>query len=47
MIKDAVTKELEIPVLPLEIESFDPRFFDEDQCRRSLNVFKTMLETRQ
>jgi hypothetical protein len=43
MIKDAITKELGIPVLLMEREDFDPRVCNHEQYRRSLEVFKAML----
>jgi benzoyl-CoA reductase/2-hydroxyglutaryl-CoA dehydratase subunit BcrC/BadD/HgdB len=48
MIRDAVTKELGIPVLLMEIESFDSRFFNTkaELYRNQLEVFKTMLVKR-
>ena len=43
MIKNAITKELGIPVLPLEWEGFDPRVYDHEQYKKRFEVFKTML----
>jgi len=43
MIKKAIIKELGIPVLLLERDDFDPRTYSEDQNKRSLELFKTML----
>jgi benzoyl-CoA reductase/2-hydroxyglutaryl-CoA dehydratase subunit BcrC/BadD/HgdB len=43
MIKDAITKELGIPVLLVERDDFDPRVCNHEQYRRSLEIFKTML----
>jgi benzoyl-CoA reductase/2-hydroxyglutaryl-CoA dehydratase subunit BcrC/BadD/HgdB len=43
MIKDAIIKELGIPVLLMEREDFDPRVCNHEQYRRSLEVFKAML----
>jgi benzoyl-CoA reductase/2-hydroxyglutaryl-CoA dehydratase subunit BcrC/BadD/HgdB len=43
MIKDAITKELGIPVLLVERDDFDPRVCNHEQYRRSLEVFKAML----
>ena len=40
LIKDAITKELGIPVLLLEWESFDPRAYNEDQFKRQFELFK-------
>jgi hypothetical protein len=47
--KEAVEKELGIPVLLLEWENFDPRVYKHEEYRRRLEVFKTMLvkKTRQ
>jgi benzoyl-CoA reductase/2-hydroxyglutaryl-CoA dehydratase subunit BcrC/BadD/HgdB len=46
IIKDAVEKELGIPVLLLEWENFDPRVYNHEQFKRRLEVFKTMLMKR-
>jgi benzoyl-CoA reductase/2-hydroxyglutaryl-CoA dehydratase subunit BcrC/BadD/HgdB len=43
IIKDAIIKELGIPVLLQEREDFDPRYYDHDEFKRQLEVFKTML----
>jgi benzoyl-CoA reductase/2-hydroxyglutaryl-CoA dehydratase subunit BcrC/BadD/HgdB len=43
MIKDAITKELGIPVLLVERDDFDPRVCNHEQYKKSLEVFKTML----
>ena len=43
MIEKAIKKELEIPVLLLEWENFDPRVYNHEQYKRRLEVFKTML----
>jgi benzoyl-CoA reductase/2-hydroxyglutaryl-CoA dehydratase subunit BcrC/BadD/HgdB len=43
IIKNALEKELGIPVLLLEYESFDPRVYNHEQLKRRLEVFKTML----
>jgi len=45
LIKDAVTRELGIPVLLLEWENFDPRVYNHEQCRTRLELFKPMLRT--
>jgi hypothetical protein len=47
MIKDAITKELGIPVLMVERDDFDPRVCNHEQYRKSLEVFKTMLTESQ
>jgi benzoyl-CoA reductase/2-hydroxyglutaryl-CoA dehydratase subunit BcrC/BadD/HgdB len=44
IIKDAVEKELGIPVLLLEWEGFDPRAYNHEQYKRRLEAFKTMLK---
>jgi benzoyl-CoA reductase/2-hydroxyglutaryl-CoA dehydratase subunit BcrC/BadD/HgdB len=46
LIKDAITRELGIPVLLLEWENFDPRVYNHEQYKRRLEVFKTMLVKR-
>lgn len=46
MIKDAVEKELGIPVLLLEWENFDPRVYNHEQYKRRLEVFKSMMVKR-
>ena len=46
LIKEAVTKELDIPVLLQERDDFDTRLYDHEQFKRSLEVFKTMLHKR-
>lgn len=44
VIQDAIAKELGIPVLLLEWEDFDSRvYYNEEQFKRRLEVFKTML----
>lgn len=45
-IKEAITKELGIPVLLLERDDFDPRSFNHEQDKRRLEVFKSMLVNR-
>ncbi len=42
--RDAIIRELDIPVLMFEWESFDPRAFDHEQHRAKLEVFRSMLE---
>ena len=46
IIRDAIGKELGIPVLLLEWENFDPRVYNHKQYKRRLEVFKTMLVER-
>ncbi|HEY78953.1 MAG TPA: 2-hydroxyacyl-CoA dehydratase [Dehalococcoidia bacterium] len=43
MIKDAITKELGIPVLLVERDDFDPRVCNHQQYQKSLEVFRAML----
>lgn len=46
IMKDAVEKELGIPVLLLEWENFDPRVYNHEEYKRRLEVFKTMMVKR-
>jgi benzoyl-CoA reductase/2-hydroxyglutaryl-CoA dehydratase subunit BcrC/BadD/HgdB len=46
LIKKAITKELDIPVLLLEWDSFDPRVYNHEQYKKRFEVFKTMMRTR-
>ena len=46
LIKDAITKELGIPVLLLEWESFDPRAYNEEQFRRQFELFKGAMKNK-
>jgi benzoyl-CoA reductase/2-hydroxyglutaryl-CoA dehydratase subunit BcrC/BadD/HgdB len=41
--KDAITRQLGIPVLLLEWEGFDPRAYNEEQYRRRLELFRDVL----
>jgi benzoyl-CoA reductase/2-hydroxyglutaryl-CoA dehydratase subunit BcrC/BadD/HgdB len=43
LLKDAITKQLGIPVLSMEWEGFDPRAYNEEQYRRRLELFKDVL----
>jgi len=43
LIKEAVEKDLDIPVLLLEWDSFDPRIFNYEQFRKNLEIFKEMM----
>jgi benzoyl-CoA reductase/2-hydroxyglutaryl-CoA dehydratase subunit BcrC/BadD/HgdB len=43
IIKEAIEKELDIPVLLLEWENFDPRYFNYEQYKQKLQVFKEMM----
>jgi hypothetical protein len=47
LIKEAVSKELDIPVVLQERDDFDTRVYNHEQFKRSLEVFKTMLKSRQ
>ena len=46
IIKEAVEKELDIPVLVMEWENFDPRVFDYQQYRNKLEVFRAVMLNR-
>jgi benzoyl-CoA reductase/2-hydroxyglutaryl-CoA dehydratase subunit BcrC/BadD/HgdB len=46
LIRSAVMKELDIPVLLLEWENFDPRVYDHEQYKRRFEIFKTMMLQR-
>ena len=43
LVKDAVTKELGIPVLLMEWEGFDPRFYNEEQIQKRFELFKDAM----
>ena len=43
IIKDAITKELGIPVLLLEWDKFDPRVYNHEQFKTRLELFKSMI----
>lgn len=43
IIQDAVTKELDIPVLSLRRDDFDPRVYDEEQHKSELKSFRDIL----
>jgi benzoyl-CoA reductase/2-hydroxyglutaryl-CoA dehydratase subunit BcrC/BadD/HgdB len=43
VIKDGLEKELGIPVLLLEWENFDPRYFNYEQYKKKLEAFKGMM----
>jgi hypothetical protein len=43
LIKDAITRQLGIPVLLMEWEGFDPRVYNEEQYRRRLELFRDVL----
>jgi benzoyl-CoA reductase/2-hydroxyglutaryl-CoA dehydratase subunit BcrC/BadD/HgdB len=46
LIRDAVQKELAIPVLAFEWENFDPRAFQYGDARGSLELFRSMMMNR-
>ena len=46
LIRSAITKELDIPVLSLEWENFDPRVYDHEQYKRRFEAFKAMMLQR-
>ena len=47
LIKDAIIKELGIPVLLMEWEGFDPRVYNEEQLRKRFELFRdAMLNNR-
>jgi len=46
IIKEAVEKETNLPVLVLEWENFDPRYFNYEQYRKKLETFKEMMLSR-
>ena len=43
VIRSAITKELDIPVLVLEWENFDPRVYNHEQYKRRFEVFKLTM----
>jgi benzoyl-CoA reductase/2-hydroxyglutaryl-CoA dehydratase subunit BcrC/BadD/HgdB len=43
VIKDALTRNLGLPAMVLEHESFDPRFYDEETLQSKFEMFKGML----
>jgi benzoyl-CoA reductase/2-hydroxyglutaryl-CoA dehydratase subunit BcrC/BadD/HgdB len=46
LIRSAIIKELDIPVLLLDWENFDPRVYDHEQYKRRFETFKTMMLQR-
>ena len=44
MVRDAILKELGIPVLMLEWDNFDPRSYNQQQYEAKLETFRTMME---
>lgn len=45
--RDAITRELNIPVLAFEWDNFDPRFYEEQELTTKLEIFRGMIETAQ
>ena len=43
ILKEAIQKELGIPVLTLEWENFDPRVYDHEQYKTRLEAFREMI----
>jgi benzoyl-CoA reductase/2-hydroxyglutaryl-CoA dehydratase subunit BcrC/BadD/HgdB len=46
MVRNAITKALDIPVLLLEWEAFDPRIYNHEQYKKKFELFETMLRNR-
>jgi len=46
LLKDAISKELGLPVLTYEWENFDPRVYNHEQFKAKLEVFKSMIDAR-
>jgi 2-hydroxyglutaryl-CoA dehydratase, D-component len=46
MLRDAVLKELGIPVLMVEWDNFDPRSYNQEQYEAKLETFRAMIEPR-
>lgn len=44
MVKDALKKELGIPVLVLEADIYDPRFYTREQLRTRLESFAELVK---
>jgi benzoyl-CoA reductase/2-hydroxyglutaryl-CoA dehydratase subunit BcrC/BadD/HgdB len=44
-IRDAITKELGIPVLNLAVECWDSRYFDTEQTRRKFELFRDIMKS--
>jgi len=44
VIKDAIKKELGLPTMLLESESFDPRVYNHEVFKRKMELFKMMLD---
>ena len=46
-IRDAITKELGIPILAFEWDNFDPRSYDESELATKLETFREMMQPAQ
>jgi benzoyl-CoA reductase/2-hydroxyglutaryl-CoA dehydratase subunit BcrC/BadD/HgdB len=47
LIKEAVSMELDIPIILQERDDFDTRVYNHEQFKRNLEVFKTMMNSSQ
>ena len=43
-IKDALVKDLDMPVFMFEWENFDPRVYNHEEYKSKLEIFKSMME---
>jgi benzoyl-CoA reductase/2-hydroxyglutaryl-CoA dehydratase subunit BcrC/BadD/HgdB len=46
LVRDAIQKELGIPVLTIEWDNFDPRSYNHEQYEAKLETFRAMMEPR-
>ena len=46
ILRDAILKELGIPVLMVEWDNFDPRSYNHEQYEAKLETFRAMMEPR-
>lgn len=46
LMRDVIPRQVGIPVLLLEWEGFDPRFYNEDQYKRQIELFKDVMNSR-
>jgi len=46
LLRDAIVKELGIPVLMVEWDNFDPRSYNHEQYEAKLETFRAMIESR-
>ncbi len=46
LVKDAINKDLGLPTMLLESESFDPRYYNHEVFKRKMELFKIMLESK-